>query len=145
MSLTHALIGLFSAAFLAATVLPAQSEGILVWLLSLKKYNPVWLLAAATAGNVAGAAVNWWLGKYAARFRDKKWFPFSPAEFAKAERFFQKYGVWSLLLAWVPIVGDPLTLAAGALGVRFLPFALLVTLGKLGRYGAIYWAASGLF
>lgn len=144
MSTLHAMTVLFIAAFLAATLLPAQSEGVLFWLAHTEKYNPLWLLAAATVGNVLGAWVNWWLGREIARFRHKKWFPVSERDFDKARGFFQKYGVWSLLLSWVPFIGDPITLAAGALGVRAGIFLLLVTAAKLGRYVAVC-AAAGLF
>lgn len=135
---------LFAAAFLAATLLPAQSEGILFWLVYTQKYPTALLLAFATAGNVLGACVNAWLGRYLARFQHKKWFPFSPLQFEQAKRFFQKYGVWALLLSWVPVIGDPITLAAGALGVRWPVFLLLVTLAKLGRYLVVCHAAGWL-
>ncbi len=143
MSTLSAWLTLFTAAFLAATLLPAQSEGLLFWLVRTQKYHVWGLLAAATIGNVLGALTNWWLGKYIARFQHKKWFPVSPTEFAKAAHFFQKYGVWSLLLCWVPFIGDPITLAAGTLGIRFPVFITLVTLSKLGRYLAVC-AAAGL-
>ena len=145
MSLAGALTLLFTAAFTAATLLPVQSESILVWLISTHQYPPELLLAAATAGNVLGALVNWWLGKYAARFKNRRWFPVDEKQFAKAEHFFQKYGRWSLLLSWVPFIGDPITLAAGALGVRAGEFLLWVTLAKGGRYALLWAAAEGLF
>ena len=144
MSTLSAWLTLFTAAFLAATLLPAQSEGLLFWLVRAQKYHVWGLLAAATIGNVLGAVTNWWLGKYIARFQHKKWFPFSPRQFEQAKRFFQKYGVWALLLSWVPVIGDPITLAAGALGVRWPVFLLLVTLAKLGRYLVVCHAAGWL-
>jgi membrane protein YqaA with SNARE-associated domain len=144
-SLFSALSLLFLAALAAATVIPSQSEWILFWLLGVKKYSPVLLLAAATAGNVLGSVINWWLGRYLARFRGRKWFPVTDKQFARAETFFQKYGVWSLLLAWVPFIGDPLTLAAGTLGVRLDVFLTLVTVSKLGRYLAVYAVFLGFF
>ena len=145
MSLAGALALLFTAAFTAATLLPAQSESILVWLSSTHQYPPELLLAAATAGNVLGALVNWWLGKYAARFKNRRWFPVDEKQFAKAEHFFQKYGRWSLLLSWVPFIGDPITLVAGALGIRWGEFLVWVTLAKLGRYAVVCAAAASLF
>ena len=86
---------------------------------------------------VAGAIVNWLLGRGVARFRDRRWFPLSDAQYARAEATFNRYGLWSLLFSWVPIIGDPLTLIAGALRVRFWPFLALVTLGKAARYVAL--------
>ena len=145
MSLAAALSLLFGAAFAAATLLPAQSESILVWLISTHQYPPEWLFAAATAGNVLGAWVNCWLGKYAAHFKHRKWFPVNEQSYSRAEKFFQKYGRWSLLLSWVPFIGDPITLAAGALGVRAGEFLLWVTLAKGGRYAVLWAAAEGFF
>lgn len=97
--------------------------------------NEVWLLVAvATVGNVAGAIVNWLIGRGIVHFRDRKWFPLSAAQYARAEAMFNRYGLWSLLFSWVPIIGDPLTVIAGALRVRFWPFLILVTIGKAARY-----------
>ena len=144
MNTLYACLLLFGTAFTAATLLPAQSEGFLFWLVYTQKYNAWILLAAATAGNVLGSLVNWGIGHYLAHFQHKKWFPVSPREFAKATQFFQKYGVWSLLLSWVPFIGDPITLAAGTLGIRLSTFLIWVTIAKLSRYLAVC-AAAGLF
>ncbi len=135
---------LFGTAFLAATLLPAQSEGLLFWLIYTKKYNPWLLWTVATAGNVLGSLVNWWLGRYLVRYQNKRWFPFSPQDFSKARIFFQKYGVWSLLLSWAPVIGDPITCVSGILGIRLNLFLPLVLLAKGGRY-LIICSAAGLF
>lgn len=131
------LVGLFLGAFLAATLVPLPSEVGLATLIVAGTAPAVVLVAVATAGNVAGSAVNWLLGRWAMRLRDRPWFPIDAARLARAEAWFRRWGTWSLLLAWVPVVGDPLTLAAGALGVRWWPFILLVTVGKAARYGAV--------
>lgn len=144
MSLGSACFLLFVTAFTAATLLPTQSEGVLFWLVYTQKYNIWLLLLVATIGNVLGALVNWGIGRYLARFQHKKWFPLSDEEFEKATGFFQKYGVWSLLLSWVPFIGDPITVVAGILGIRMSFFLLLVTIAKFGRYGIIC-AAAGFF
>lgn len=129
-----ALLGLFSAAFFAATLIPAQSEAVLVGLL-LAETHPVWLLLLfATTGNVLGSLVNWLLGRYLGHFSGKRWFPASPEQMARASRWYHKWGHWSLLGSWLPLVGDPLTLAAGILKEPLWRFLLIVTCAKGGRY-----------
>ncbi|MCP1337534.1 YqaA family protein [Futiania mangrovi] len=128
--------GLFLAAFAAATVLPAQSEGLLVALL-LAGHEPWVLVAVASVGNTLGSSVNWLLGRGIERFRDRPWFPASEAGLARAQRWYHRYGKWSLLLSWMPIVGDPLTVIAGLMRERFSVFLLLVAVAKTGRYLAL--------
>ena len=125
--------GLFLAAFTAATLLPAQSEALVVGLL-LTDYAPWLVLAVASVGNVLGSVVNWFLGRGIKLFRGRRWFPASPAALARAEGWYRRYGRWSLLLAWAPIIGDPLTVVAGVLRETFLVFLLLVSIAKIGRY-----------
>ncbi len=132
-----AYAGLFAASFLAATVFPFQSELVLVGLLLSGDYSWPVLLAVATVGNVLGAVVNWALGRFFIHFRDRRWFPVKPETYAKVERWYQRYGVWSLLFAWLPIGGDPLTVVAGALRTNLVLFVVLVTVGKLGRYAVL--------
>ncbi|MBK8638592.1 MAG: DedA family protein [Chromatiaceae bacterium] len=126
-------LGLFLVAFLAATLLPAYSEVLFVGLLAAG-YDPLALWAWATAGNTLGAAVNWLLGRYLLHYQDRSWFPFKSATLGLAQGWFQRYGVWSLLFSWAPIVGDSLTFIAGLMGVRFPLFLLLTALGKGARY-----------
>lgn len=140
-----ALLGLFSSAFLAATVLPAASEPLLVGLLIAGTSEPWRLIGVATLGNTLGSALNWWLGRFLFRYRDSRWFPVPPASMATATRTFRRWGLWSLLFAWLPVVGDALTVAAGLLRVRFAPFLLLVAVGKLARYAAAAGATVGVF
>lgn len=132
-----AYAGLFAASFLAATVLPFQSELVLVGLLLSGDYSWPVLLAVATVGNVLGAVVNWALGRFFIHFRDRRWFPVKPETYAKVERWYARYGVWSLLFAWLPIGGDPLTVVAGAFRTNLALFLVLVTVGKLGRYAVL--------
>lgn len=132
-----AYAGLFAASFLAATILPFQSELVLVGLLLSGDYPWPVLLAVATVGNVLGAVVNWVLGRFFIHFRDRRWFPVKPATYAKVERWYARYGVWSLLFAWLPIGGDPLTVVAGAMRTNLALFLVLVTIGKLGRYAVL--------
>ncbi len=126
--------GLFFVALLSASILPLQSEAVLVGLL-LSESHPVWLLLiVASTGNVLGSLLNWYLGKYLQHFQHRRWFPVKPAQLDKASRWYQKYGKWSLLLSWVPVIGDPLTVMAGILREPVLPFLLLVTVAKVSRY-----------
>ncbi|WP_433886713.1 YqaA family protein [Pseudomonas vranovensis] len=125
---------LFLSAFGAATLLPLQSEAVLVGLLLREPEALISLLLIATAGNVLGSIVNWLLGRGIEHLRDKRWFPFKPEQLAKAQQRYQRYGQWSLLLSWMPVIGDPLTLIAGIMSEPFWRFLVLVTLAKAGRY-----------
>lgn len=128
------LLFLFTASLLAATIFPAQSEAVLVGLYLTGNYSPTLLIAVATCGNVLGACINWLLGRYLEHFKNRRWFLVKEAALDRAARTYQRYGVWTLLLSWVPIIGDPLTVIAGLLRTPFLIFLLLVTIGKLARY-----------
>ena len=127
-------IGLFVAAFGAATLLPMQSEAVLVGMLLSDRYVVSTLLAVATVGNVLGSALNWLLGRSVERFRHKRWFPVSESKLEKAQHSYLRYGRWSLLLSWVPIIGDPLTVVAGVMREPLWSFLLIVTLAKGLRY-----------
>jgi membrane protein YqaA with SNARE-associated domain len=128
------LVGLFFAALGAATILPIQSEFALAGLIYSQHYSLVTLIIVATAGNVIGSWVNWLLGRYIAHFQDRRWFPVKPAMLRRATRWYERWGFWSLLLAWMPVIGDPLTLVAGVLRVRLVTFFVFVTIGKALRY-----------
>ena len=130
-------IGLFVAAFGAATLLPMQSEAVLVGMLLADRYVVSTLLAVATVGNVLGSALNWLLGRSVERFRHKRWFPVSESKLEKAQQSYLRYGRWSLLLSWVPIIGDPLTVVAGVMREPLWSFLLIVTLAKGVRYLAL--------
>ena len=138
-----AYIGLFLAAFGAATLLPLQSEAVLVGLILSDRYWLWSLLAVATLGNVLGSLVNWWLGRGIERFQDRRWFPVSPKHLEHARRHYQRYGHWSLLLGWLPVIGDPLTLVAGVMREPLGRFLLIVTLAKGARYGVLALATLG--
>ena len=125
---------LFLTSLVAATIIPAQSEAMLGGLLLWEEHDTVLLLLAATTGNVAGSVINWVLGRGIVRFQHRRWFPFKEAQLAKAVRWYQRYGRWSLLLSWVPIIGDPITVVAGILRERLGVFLLLVTFAKAARY-----------
>ena len=132
-----AYIGLFTAAFVAATILPAQSEAVLVGLLLTGTYSPELLVAVASVGNVLGSVVNWGLGRGIENFRDRRWFPLSPTVLERTRVWYHRYGKWSLLLSWVPIIGDPLTVVAGVMREPFSTFIVLVAIAKFARYVAV--------
>lgn len=129
-----AYLGLFTVALVAATLLPAQSEAALAALIALGDTSVVALVLVATLGNLLGSMINWWLGRYLESFKHKKWFPFSPAQLARAQDFYARRGRVSLLLSWVPIIGDPLTLVAGVMREKLWVFVVLVGVAKFTRY-----------
>jgi len=129
--------GLFAVAFLAATILPAQSEILLAGMV-LAEHYPAWaLVAVASAGNVLGSVANWVLGRFIAHFEGRRWFPVSRNQVAKAEGWYHRWGRWSLLLSWAPFIGDPLTVVAGVLREPLPLFLALVSIAKVGRYIAV--------
>ncbi len=128
---------LFAAAFLSATIFPFQSEAVLFGML-VAGHEPGWLLIlVASIGNVLGSVVNWFLGRFLSRFEGRRWFPMTRQQVAKAEAWYHRYGRWTLLLSWLPVVGDPLTIVAGVLREPLPVFILLVTIAKTARYLAV--------
>jgi len=138
------LLILFGSAFVAATVFPAQSEAVLLVMQSKAVSSDMLLLAVASLGNTLGACVNWGLGRFASGMRDKSWFPANSGQLQRAERWYARWGVWSLLLSWMPFVGDPLTVIAGLLRTPFLIFLMIVAIAKTGRYAVLLWAAAAM-
>ncbi len=136
-------VGLFAVAFAAATILPMQSEAALAGLLLSNNFSPGILIAVASIGNVLGSVVNWLLGRGIDRFRDRKWFPATQEQLDRAASWYTRYGRWTLLLSWVPIIGDPLTLMAGALREPLPSFVILVAIAKIGRYLVVWALAAG--
>lgn len=124
--------GLFLVCFLAATILPLTSEGVLLLFLAAS-FDPVYCLIVSTIGNTLGGLTNYWLGMVGKPERIRKFFK-SPARYNRLVVNVNKYGYWLGLLSWTPILGDPLTIALGYFRVRFIPFLLLMVLGKFARY-----------
>jgi len=139
-----ALGGLFAIAFAAATILPLQSEAAMV-ALQLAGWQPLLLIVVASLGNTLGAVTNWFLGRGIEHLKDKSWFPASSASLDRATRWYGKWGRWSLLMAWLPIGGDALTIVAGVLREPLWSFVLLVGIGKTLRYAVLAAATAGLF
>lgn len=136
------LAGLFAAALLAATIVPAQSEALLVALVVKGDVAPWLLVTVASIGNVLGSLVNWLLGRGFKRFRDRRWFPVKPGALERAQGWYHRWGRWSLLLAWVPIIGDPLTVVAGTMCEPLRTFLPLVAAGKVARYAVLALGAT---
>jgi membrane protein YqaA with SNARE-associated domain len=131
------LLVLALSAFTSATLLPGTSEATLL-VLAAGGAAPGWLLVAvAGSANTAGSVVNWWLGRFASRFAGRRWFPASPAQIERASNFYRRFGWASLLLSWLPVIGDPLTVVAGLMRMRLLPFIIVVAFAKTARYAAL--------
>ncbi len=139
------LVGLFANALAAATILPVQSEALLVGLLLKSDLAPWLLITVASIGNVLGSCVNWALGRSLERFKHKKWFPASEEALERARKRYARGGKWWLLLSWVPVIGDPLTVMAGVMRERLLTFVLLVAVAKTGRYLVVAAIALNIF
>lgn len=133
-----ALIFLFISAFGAATLLPLQSEVVLLGVLNTTEYAAWLVIIVASVANILGSCVNWYLGWKIEYYKNKSWFPISITQMLKAQQVYQKYGFWSLFLCWIPVIGDPITLIAGLLKEQFWRFLLIVSLAKTGRYLFIY-------
>ncbi len=134
LSVLAACFGLFWGAFLAATILPGASELLLIALIAEGIADPWLLVLVAGIGNTLGSVVNWFCGRFLLRYQERRWFPVKPKQLEAATRFFNRYGVWTLLFAWSPLGGDALTVIAGTLRVPLVPFVVLVAIGKFARY-----------
>ena len=131
---TEIYIGLFLSSFLSATILPGQSEIALTSLIILNNHSLSFLVFIASLGNILGSLFNWFIGCKLERFKKKKWFPVTDLQLKKASNWYHKYGKWTLLLSWVPFVGDPLTIVAGIFRVPIMYFILIVSFAKTMRY-----------
>ena len=133
------LAGLFLAAFGAATILPFQSEIVFAALQRQETASAPLLVLVASVGNVLGAMVNWFLGLWIEHYRHRRWFPASQRQLDRAQRWYNRWGVWTLLLSWAPF-GDAFTVIAGVMRTPLWLFTALVTLAKTGRYALLAWA-----
>ena len=133
---TYGLWSLFFISFCASTLLPLGSEWLLIALL-LQGSNPVATVVVATIGNSLGAGTNYLIGFYGGDWLKEKVLRIDKIRQQRAEKWFNRYGSWSLLLAWLPIIGDPLCLIAGTLKTPLTRFSLLVTTGKGLRYSVL--------
>ena len=109
------------------------------------EHSALILIAVASLGNILGSCVNWYLGLKIEQFKDKNWFPVSEVKLNQAQNIYHKYGFWSLLLSWVQIIGDPITLIAGLMKENFIRFLWVVSIAKIGRYVCVYLIFKGVF
>lgn len=143
MTALSAYAAAFLSALVAATIIPAQSEAVLVALLLVGEFSTLGLLASASIGNVLGSIINYALGRASTRFAGARWVPFSDNTLDRGRAWYAKYGWPSLLLSWVPLIGDPITLVAGIMREPLWRFLLLVTVAKVGRYLVVAGLALG--
>jgi membrane protein YqaA with SNARE-associated domain len=132
----NGLLALFLLSFLAATIIPLGSEWLLIALI-LNGFDARSVVAVATLGNYLGACTTYAIGFYGSEFLIKKILRVDDDSLTRAMSLYKKYGSWSLLFSWIPILGDPLCLAGGVLRLGFPVFSVLVFLGKFARYAAI--------
>lgn len=130
------LPSLFLLSFLAATILPIGSEWLLV-LLIFKGFSPTNVVITASVGNFLGACSTYLIGRWGSDFFIQTVLRISDKQITRAKTMYEKYGVWSLLVSWLPVVGDPLCLLAGLFGVGFGRFFILVFIGKFSRYATL--------
>ena len=135
--------GLFLASFLASTILPFGSEGILVYLIQ-KNFNIPSLVLVASVGNFLGACTSYYIG-FKGRILIEKYLRFDPGELDKAEKIFSKYGSFVLLFTWLPFIGDAITVVGGLMRLNFKMFSILVFTGKFLRYLAVAYFTAAAF
>ena len=145
MSSIEVYIILFTSSFASSTILPGHSEITLIALITQKKYEVFYLVVFASLGNILGSVLNWYLGLYFLKFKNKNWFPFKENQINKVSKSFLKYGKWSLLLSWVPFIGDVLTLVAGMFRVPLNQFVVIVSVAKVSRYIFVSLIALNVF
>ncbi|KAB0671421.1 DedA family protein [Oryzomonas sagensis] len=129
---------LFALSFLASTLLPLGSEWLLVLML-VKGYEPLTTVATATAGNYLGAVTTWLIGMYGGRWLIEKVLRISQEQEERARSRYRRYGAFSLLFSWLPVIGDPLCMVGGMMRINFGLFSVLVASGKLLRYAVTAW------
>lgn len=129
---------LFSISLLASSLVPIGSEWLLVLMLT-RGYDPVYTVLTATAGNYLGGVTTYLVGIYGGSWLIENILRVSHDQQQKAQIYYRRYGAYSLLFSWVPIIGDPLCLVGGMLRINFALFTLLVASGKLIRYAVTAW------
>jgi len=145
MNETEVYITLFSSSFISSTLLPGHSELILTTFIYSNKFPVLTLVLVASLGNILVSILNWYLGFYFVKFKEKKWFPINHSQLEKVSLWFRTYGKWTLFLSWVPFIGDPLTVVAGILRIPIITFLIIVSISKILRYVFISFIALNIF
>lgn len=138
--LAESYLALFGVSFLAATIIPLGSEWLLAAMV-ISGSNIPFSIAVASSGNYLGGVTTYLIGLYGGLFLVRSVLKISTEKEEKARRAYERYGTWTLLFSWLPVLGDPLCLAGGMMKTGFLRFSLLVITGKLARYSLVAWLA----
>lgn len=131
-------LGILIATFLAATILPAPSEIIIIVAFQAELTVP-YVIIIATIGNSLGSFTNYYIGRFGVKLLNSKNKIFKEKRKQYWIKKSDKYGYWLGILAWLPIVGDPLIILLGTLKVKYKPLFITITAGKLIRYLIITW------
>ena len=129
----YGLFGMFLSSLLAGTVLPFSSEVVMV-ALAAAGVSPTALLITATLGNTLGGVINYWIGTLGKEEWLMRYLRTNHERLQKGIGYAQKYGYWSGLLAWVPILGSVISVALGYLRVNFPACLTTFVVGKFTRY-----------
>lgn len=133
-----AYAALFAISLLASSVIPLGSEWLLIALLVLN-YNTIGIVAVATIGNTLGAITTYAVGRYGGQAIAKRFLTMKDNDLNRAQQLYQRFGIWTLLFSWLPVIGDPLCAVSGFLKTRLPLFSAIVLTGKLARYAAVAW------
>jgi membrane protein YqaA with SNARE-associated domain len=140
LAMQYGYFGLFLLSFLAATLIAAPSD-VLAMGMPTAGFDPIIVILVATAGGYLGNLVNYAVGRYGAKFFLSRWVGDGQSDEKgwrqRAERLYERYGVWTLLFSGTPFIGDPLTTVAGGFGVSLLTFSVLVIIGKLVKFALL--------
>jgi membrane protein YqaA with SNARE-associated domain len=137
---TPSLSLLFVLSFLAATILPIGSEWLLI-VMVLQGFSLQDVVVTATLGNYLGACTTCLIGLWGSDFCIRSILRMGDVQLARARNLYGRYGSWSLLLSWLPVIGDPLCLLAGVFRISLIRFSVLVFVGKFFRYAILAFLA----
>ena len=132
------LFGLFIGCLLSATIIPFSSEALVTGALLLD-YSPWTVILVATLGNTLGGMTCYLLGRLCKWSWIERFLKVKEETMAKAHQKVEKYGSFAALLAWIPVIGDPIALVMGLIRTRVVPTTVFMFIGKGLRYMAVAW------